>query len=208
MKYRVISHDYRNTGGNMMVSVFQIYLPTDNRTVFVNCGENTASMTTVDYVNNFDPDDYDQITIESVDFTEDIDHCGCPIIYEDIFRYCLFEWIKSDCKHYSYRMGIDYDWLPMSVQMMISDLQKDFVEDNQCGLFYTDGYHVFVPTPDGDDDELEIVVKHGSLNDTLAACLGRLTDKLEIDGTFMGPDDLQQLRKTIQDVYYYLYEQD
>lgn len=208
MKYRVISHNYRNTGGNMMVSVFQIYLPKDNRTVFVNCGEHSASMTTVDYINNFEPEDYDEITIESVDFGCDIDNSGCPVIYEDVFRYCMIEWLKSDCKHYQYRMGIAYDWLPMAVQMQISDFQKNFVLDEMDDLFYTDGFHVFVPTPDGDDDEIEIVSKHGTLNDTLAACLGRLTDKLEIDGTFMSPNDLEQLRKTIQDVYYYLYEQD
>lgn len=206
MKFKVISHDYRNTGGNTMVSVFQIYLIKDNRTVFVNCGENSASMTTVDYVNNFDPDDYDQITIESVDFTYGIG--DEPIIYESVFRYCLFEWLKSDCKHYHYRMGIHYDWLPMAIQMSIGDLQKDFVDDEHNGNYYTDGYHVFVPTPSDEDDEIEIVTKHGSLIDTLAACLGRLTDKLEIDRDHMGPDDLQQLQSTIQDVYYYLYEND
>lgn len=208
MKFKVISHDYRHTGGNMMVSVFQIYLIKDNRTVFVNCGENTASMTTVDYVNHFEPEDYDQITIESVDFSCDIDNYGTPVIYESVFRYCLFEWIKSDCKHYGYRTGIHYDWLPMAVQMSISDLQKDFVNDECNGTYYTDGYHVFIPTPDGDDDEIEIVTKHDSLINTLAACLGRLTDKLEVDRDHMGPDDLQQLQNTIQNVYYYLYEND
>lgn len=208
MKFKVISHDYRNTGGNMMVSVFQIYLIKDNRTVFVNCGERSASLTTVDYINNFEPEDYDEITLESVDFGSDIDNSGYPIVYEDVFRYCLFEWLKSDCKHYQYRMGIAYDWLPMSVQMVISDIQKNFVEDEMDGYYYTDGFTVFVPTPSGDDDEIEVVAKHSSLNDTLAACLGRLTDKLEIDWTYMSPDDLERLRKTIQDVYHYLYEQD
>lgn len=208
MKFKVISHDYRNTGGNMMVSVFQIYLIKDNRTVFVNCGERSACITTVDYINHFEPEDYDEITLESVDFGSDIDNSGYPVIYEDVFRYCLFEWLKSDCKHYQYRMGVAYDWLPMSVQMLISDIQKDFVEDEMDGYFYTDGFTVFVPTPDGDDDEIEIMAKHSSLNDTLAACLGRLTDKLEIDGVHMSPNDLQELRKTIQDVYHYLYEQD
>ena len=77
MKYRVISHDYRNTGGNMMVSVFQVYLIDQNRTIFVNCGEQSASLTTVDYVNNFDPDDYDEITILTVDFTEDYTAEAC-----------------------------------------------------------------------------------------------------------------------------------
>lgn len=206
MKFKVISHDYRNTGGNMMVSVFQIYLADQNRTVFVNCGEQSASMTTVDYVNHFDPDDYDEITIENVDFTEGISAEICT--YYDVFSYCLYEWLKSDCKHYHYRLGIHYCWLPAAVRMSISDLQKDFVEDEHNGNFYTDGYHVFVPTPSDEDDEIEIVTKHSSMHEVLAECLGRLTDKLEIDRDHMGPDDLQRLQKTIQDVYYYLYEQD
>lgn len=204
MKYRVISHDYRNTGGNMMVSVFQIYLVEQNRTVFVNCGENSASITTVDYVNNFEPDDYDEITIESVDFTEGMSAEICT--YYDVLSYCLYEWLKSDCKHYHYRMGVHYCWLPTAVRMQISTEQKDFVEDEQNGSFYTDGYNVYVPTPSDDDDEIPIVCKHKSLHDTLAACLGRLTDKLEVDQFHMESEDLRELRSTIQDVYHYLYE--
>lgn len=204
MKYRVISHDYRNTGGNTMVSVFQVYLADQNRTVFVNCGEHSASITTVDYVNKFDPDDYDQITVESVDFTEGLSAEVCA--YYDVFSYCLFEWLKSDCKHYRYTMGIHYCWVPEAVRVQISDFQKDFVEDELNGLFYTDGYNVFVPTPSGEDDEIPIVSKHKPLHDTLAACLGRLTDKLEVDQEYMTAEDLQELRRTIADVHYYLYE--
>ena len=203
MKYRVISHDYRNTGGNMMVSVFQVYLIDQNRTIFVNCGEQSASLTTVDYVNNFDPDDYDEITILTVDFTQDYTAEACE--YYDVIIHCLYEWIKSDCKHYQYRLGVDFHWLPSAVQMQISELQKDFVEDEMDGNFYTDGYYVYVPRPDDDEDRIPINLYHKSLNDTLAACLGRLTDKLEIDGVYMEGDDLLQLRQTIADVYYYLY---
>lgn len=204
MKYRIISHDYRNTGGNTMVSVFQVYLADQNRTVFVNCGEHSASMTTVDYVNNFDPDYYDQITVVSVDFTEDLSAEICT--YYDVFSHCLFEWLKSDCKHYRCTMGIHYCWVPAVVRMQISDFQKDFIEDELNDLFYTDGYNVFVPTPSGEDDEIPIVSKHKPLHDTLAACLGRLTDKLDVDQECMTAEDLQELRKTIADVYYYLHE--
>lgn len=203
MKFKVISHEYRNTGGNTMVSVFQIYLIDQNRTVFVNCGERSAYMTTVDYVNHFDPDDYDEITIEWVDFTQGMSAEICT--YYDVFSHCLYEWLKSDCKHYHYRMGIHYCWLPEAVRVQISTQQKDFVEDEMGGDFYTDGYYVYVPTPSDEDDEIPVVTKHKSLHDTLAACLGRLTDKLEIDGVHMAADDLHELRVTIADVHHYLY---
>lgn len=206
MKFKVISHDYRNTGGNMMVSVFQIYLVGHNRTVFVNCSEDSATMTTADYINNFDPDDFDEVVIETVDFTSGMSAEICT--YYDVFVHCLYEWLKSDCKHYGYRFAVDYKWLPTEVQVQISDVQRMFVEDELSNNYETDGYCVYVPTPDGDDDEILINAYHKPLRDTLAACLGRLTDTLNCNGEVMTQEDLRELRATIQDVSYYLYKND
>jgi len=46
MNYQVQSHDYTNTGGGCMVSTFQVWLPDENKTLFVHVNEYDVTLAT------------------------------------------------------------------------------------------------------------------------------------------------------------------
>ena len=210
MNYNVISHNYKNTGGYHMVSVFDVWLPDENRTVFVNVGEGYCTITTVNYImSGLEIDDFDKITVTTLDYTE-YDDCAVTNKYFKLCRYCLFEYLKKDCKYMNYTESLPFVWLLPIYQQQISAVERQFVKDEHGGCFYTDGYHVTVPTKDGERKVTEAIPQHKSLQQTLAACLHRLQSMYECNNEVMEVDDLNEvmdaedLLTTIEDVKYYM----
>ena len=174
MNYNVISHNYVNTGGHCMVSVFEVWLPDENRTVFVNVGEGYSTITTVNHImSDLEIDNFDKITVTTLNYTES-DDCTVTNKYFELSRYCLFEYLKKDCKYMGYIESLPFVWLLPVYQQQISDVERQFVKDEHGGCFDTDGYHVTVPTKDGEREVTEVITQHKSLQQTLAACLYRL----------------------------------
>lgn len=208
MNYNVISHNYENTGGHCMISVFEVWLPDENRTVFVNVGEEYCTITTVNHImSDLEIDDFDKITIATLNYKES-DDCTVTNEYFELCRYCLFEYLKKDCKYMGYTESLPFAWLLPVYQQQISDLERQFVED-ECGdCFDTDGYHVAVPTEDGEREVTEVIPQHKTLQQTLAACLYRLQSTYECNNEVMDADDLGDLLTTIEDVKYYMATED
>ena len=202
MNYKVMTHSYINSGGNCMVSVFEVWLPDENRTVYVNVGEGYSTITTVNYIeNDLDIDDYDAITIDVMVYH----YADTSSKYFELHRYCLFEYLKKDCKHMKYKESLPFCWLPSAYQNQISDEQQKYVSLEYCDEYMTDGYSVWMPTGRG-MYEIKIVcgLQHNSLQETLAACLDRLQSTYECNREAMDADDIGDLLTTIEDVKYYM----
>lgn len=203
MNYTIIHNDYVNTGGNTMVHVSEVWLKDENRTVFVYVGDEDVSMHTVDYIrNDIEVNDYDELLIEAANWKNGDFADVCT--YFDIFRECLFEYLKRDCKYFGYKASVPYVWLPFEYQLQITAEQKHYVEDELTGEFETDGVVVIVPLANGEEIELLKVTEHKPLVNVLSACLFRLQCVYERDHEFMDADDCGELLATIQDVVYYM----
>lgn len=204
MNYSVISHNYENTGGHCMISVFEVWLPDENRTVFVNVGEGYCTITTVNHImSDIEIDDFDKITVATLNYRE-VDDCIVTNDYFKLCRHCLFEHLKKDCKYCGYRESLPYEWLLPAFKVQVLLIERQFVEDECSGTFDTDGYHVWVPTPDGDREIFVKEPQRKSLQQTLAACLYRLQSTYECNSEVMDADDLGELLTTIDDVKYYM----
>lgn len=138
MNYQVQSHNYTNTGG-CMVSTFQVWLSDENKTLFVHVNEEGATLATCDYVNNYI--DYDERTqIENVRI-EGLDKANQ---YFELYRYCVLEYVKRDCKRYDYKMHLTYDMLPDNLQQEITTEYLKWHYENIGNTFETDGYDLFL----------------------------------------------------------------
>lgn len=204
MNYNVISHNYENTGGHCMISVFEVWLPDENRTVFVNVGEEYCTVTTVNHImSDLEIDDFDKITVATLNYKASSDSTVTNEYFE-LCRYCLFEYLKKDCKYMGYTESLPFVWLLLVYQQQISDLERQFTEGECGGYFDTDGYHVTVLTEDGEREITEVIPQHRTLQQTLAACLYRLQSTYECNSEVMDADDLGELLTTIEDVKYYM----
>jgi hypothetical protein len=148
MNYNVISHNYENAGGCCMISVFEVWLPDENRTVFVNVGEEYCTVTTVNHImSDLEIDDFDKITIATLSYRL-ADYRTVTNEYFELCRYCLFEYLKIDCKYRRYIEWLPFAWLLPVYQQQISNVERQFVENEFGDDFDTDGYCVFLPTED------------------------------------------------------------
>lgn len=208
MNYQIMNHEYLNTGGHCMVSVFEVWLPDENRTVFVNVGEGDCTITTVNHImNDIEIDDFDKITVAMLSYREP-DEYAVTNDYFELCRYCLFEYLKKDCMYGCYRESLPYEWLLPAFKVQVLLIERQFVEDECSGTFDTDGYHVWVPTPDGDRELSVKEPQRKSLQQTLVACLDRLQATYDCNNEFMDADDLSDLLTTIDDVKYYMTTED
>ena len=191
-----------------MVSVLEVWLPDENRTVFVNVGEGHCTITTVNHImSDIEIDDFDKITVAMLSYREP-DEYAVTNDYFELCRYCLFEYLKKDCMYGCYRESLPYEWLLPAFKVQVLLIERQFVEDECSGTFDTDGYHVWVPTPDGSRELSVKEPQRKSLQQTLAACLYRLQATYDCNNEFMDADDLSDLLTTIDDVKYYMTTED
>lgn len=137
MNYKVNDHSYNNTGGNCMVSTFQIYDIDNNRTLFVHVNEEGGTLATCDYINN-DIDYDDAMTIDNFnkdDLTKDNENF-------ELYRYCMIEYTKKDCKYFGNTASLPYDLLTDELQQQLTPHYRAWYEENIGGDYETDGYEV------------------------------------------------------------------
>ena len=139
MNYKVLSHDYTNTGGGCMVSTFQVWLEDENKTVFLHMNEEGGTLATCDYINHdieYDetmmPDNFSQETLE-------VTHK-----YFELYKYCQFEYFKKDCKRYGYKANLRFEMLPYEMQQQITPAYRAWHYEDIGDTFETDGYTLFL----------------------------------------------------------------
>ena len=208
MNYQIMNHEYLNTGGHCMVSVFDVWLKDENRQVWLYVGcETNAAICTVDYLRHDIPiDNYDDITVDSVDF-EDYSQIANSR-YRNLFVECIWEFWKKDCKDAHYYASVCREMIPVDVYSSLCKADVKYTLDT-IGYIATDGYNLYLENADGEEVTVSASVpQHKSLADTLAACLVRLQATYVCNHEVMDADDLGDLLTTIDDVKYYMTTED
>ena len=147
--YFVTDHQYINTGGNCMVSIFSVFDKQQNVTRFIILNEEGANYQTADTVSadlqdNWE-DDYDSFILW--DYTWDAITEQRLAIYPldkeliELVIDCRFEYLKKDCKYFNTTVNVTYDELP---QRLLSTISPEciawHIENEQ--FFITNGYVV------------------------------------------------------------------
>lgn len=132
----VLNYDYLNTGGNCMVGVFEVWLPERKQTVYVFVNEEGYTMSVVDYIRNyFEADDYGELMIECGDWGRVTGH----ETYFELYRYCLNEYTKSDCRYFKYTRQLPLHLLSDELLNQVTSDYKQWLDDNEYDLVETDG---------------------------------------------------------------------
>lgn len=170
--FKILNYEYMNTGGNCMVGIFTVWIPALKQTVYALTNELGCSLTTVDYISNeVDIEDYDEVTIDRCDF----DELQPNATYFELYRYCLNEYTKSECRYFGNTIAIPYHLLSDELQ---SEVHADYLvwcEENNNRCIPTDGEKIIVhpdydslfTDPHEDDEELQAVKEWRAWHDKL-----------------------------------------
>lgn len=152
-RFTITDHNYINTGGSTMVSVFAVYDHVDNATRWCIANEEGFWWQTADTITN--PDfslDNDELMKKVVIYCENWDALTTEPSWDQrqftdeewqLFKYCQFEYYKEDCKYFGtkYRLAIN-EVLPE----LLSELTEDYIRwaDAEGVGCLTDGYHLYM----------------------------------------------------------------
>jgi len=139
MKLQVTNHDYMNTGGGCMVSIFTIYDVQQNRTLYVLINEDGGALSTADYIST-DVEFADNMLIDSFS----IDNLKSTDNNFELFRDCFIEHVKKDCryKHTSYELR--FEQLPKELQQQLTPEYREWHEEHIGSYYETDGYKMIL----------------------------------------------------------------
>lgn len=170
-QFTVLNYDYVNTGGNTMVGVFEVWLPEEKRTVYALTNEEGCSLSVVDYIRNEIHDcEYDELLIETIDWNL----ISSEYEYYELYRYCLNEYTKSDCKYFGITRRFILPLLSDELKKQVTPEYLNWLHANSDGLIETDGYKIIVE-PDYEPDVVEedgmltLVKKFKEFHDSTAA---------------------------------------
>lgn len=139
--FKVLNYTYLNTGGNMMVGIFTVWLPEENRTVYALTNEEGCNLATVDYISNdLNIDDYDELIFDSCMFDTLYDTNK----YFELYCYCLNEYTKSDCRYFGCERSIPYHLLSDELQSKVDAGYLTWLDHNNNGCVPTDGVTIIV----------------------------------------------------------------
>lgn len=144
--FKVLNYEYLNTGGNTMVGIFEVWLPAMKKTVYAYVNEEGCSLSLVDYIRNeIELDDYDEVLIENVDWGR---LTGFEQYFE-LYRHCLNEYTKSDCRYFGYTRQIPFMLLSDELQAKVDKDYLLWCEVENGSQVETDGVSIIV-SPDYD----------------------------------------------------------
>lgn len=142
--FKILNYDYLNTGGNTMVGIFTVWLPALKQTVYVLTNEIGCSITAVDFISNeIDIEDYDEVTIDRCEFDSLCDNAT----HFELYRYCLNEYTKSDCRYFCHTYAWPYQLLSDELQANVTHDYLKWCNENNNGCIPTDGINI-VEHPD------------------------------------------------------------
>ena len=164
--FTVLNYEYLNTGGNTMVGIHEVWLPLEKKTVYAYTNEEGCTLSLVDYIRNeLDVDDYDEFIIDYCDWGRLTGH----ETYFELYRRCLNDYTKDDCKYFGITRGISYHLLSDELQREVDPSYLQWIETENGGLVETDGKSVKVDTSYAPaDDLLASIIKFKQWHDTIA----------------------------------------
>ena len=169
--YTILNYEYLNTGGNCMVGISEVWLPEKMQTVYVYVNEEGYTMSAVDYIRNeLEIDDYDALTIEADDWGRTTGH----ETYFNLYRHCLNEYIKDDCRYFKYTTQLPLHLLSDELQKQITADYALWLEANEYDTVETDGVKIVISPyyEIASDDEklLNTVRAFQQWHDSIACC--------------------------------------
>lgn len=169
--FKVLNYDYLNTGGNTMVGIFEVWLPERMQTVYVYVNEEGYTMSVVDYIRNvLEINDYEELMIECGDWGRITGHEA----YFELYRHCLNEYTKSDCRYFKYKRQLPHYLLSDELQSQITEDYKLWMDANEYDMFETDGEKIimseYYEPIIGDDKIIATVKNFQRWHDSIAAC--------------------------------------
>ena len=169
MKFKVLSFQYLNTGGNTMVGIFDVWLPEENRVVYALANEEGCSLSVVDYISNdLEVDDYSEFIFDYCDYGRLTGHEK----YFELYRLCLNEFLYKDCKYFGYTRDVPWHLLSDALQAQITDDYFRYLETERDLMVTTNGKDIIVDPdyeePADEDNELEQIKEFKRWHDTIA----------------------------------------
>lgn len=132
MKFKIIRHTYENTGGGTMVGFDEVWLPEEDRTIFVRTNEMGSSFWTVDaYAGELD--DKEPFALVELDGGKWLEHR-----YFKLAKACMHRYVVDEGHAF-----LPYAWLPDEVQLQVSPHYYVWCEANG-ELYETDGHHLII----------------------------------------------------------------
>lgn len=154
-RFTVVDHNYLNTGGNMMVSIFAVYDRTAKSMRYMIANDEGFNWQTADTVTN---DELHELMDTDKRFADAVvlgnyiwEHLTSepapldPCFSEDefeLFKYCQFEFYKRYCADFDIKMSVAAHQLPNNLYEQLTDECIKWHDDN-CENFMTDGHSVY-----------------------------------------------------------------
>lgn len=164
-KYLVTDHNYLNTGGGCMVSIFTVYNHKEKITRYVIANEEGFNVQAVDTVSgefgDFDADLLKDIILECHDWSAlTCEPAPWDMLFEDeewkLYKYCQFEFYKRDCQRFKTKVDIPLEWLPPELFDKLTGTQRGWLRANHENV-KTDGNNVWMP--EAFDDYMEDIIQ-------------------------------------------------
>lgn len=142
VKFQVVSYQYLNTGGNIMVGIHEVWLPEELKTVYCFTNEEGCTISPVDYIRN-DFDDIGNLPLEDYDWGRVTGHEK----YFELLRRCFNDYTKDDCKYFGLTRRVPYHMLSDELQSKVDVDYLVWNEANSDGCMETNGVDI-VEDPD------------------------------------------------------------
>jgi hypothetical protein len=118
-KFEIRSQEYGNTGGQCMVATVEFYLPDLEKSVWVNCNDESVVITSADYTWNRDKseswDRYEDVCLYSASFQQDIPEEAEPWL--PMIHKALEYTIEQETAYFKeHAFSLPLAWLPESIR--------------------------------------------------------------------------------------------
>lgn len=173
MEFKIVDFSYENTGGYCMVGFAQVWLPAENRTIFVNVNGEGCTFWPVDAFHG----EIDDVT--SFADISAMDNSGVDNYYFEVARECMRLFLYHDGP-----VELPYAWLPDAVKLQVTeDYTKWLLENYGIGdpMYEADDTHLYL-----DEDYLELVsVQNRKVAAEKAAAVCAASEKLGVINAFL-----------------------
>lgn len=136
MEFKILDFMYENTGGHCMVGFAQVWLPEENRTVFVNVNGEGCSFWPVDAFHG----EIDDVT--SFADISAMDSSGVDDKYFEVARECMRLFL-----HHDGPVELPYAWLPEAVKVQITEEYTEWLQENyycEEPMYEVDDVHLYL----------------------------------------------------------------
>lgn len=198
-RFDVRNYEYMNTGGNTMVGIHDVWLPDENKMVYVFTNEEGCTISPVDYIReDFEPYQFDDLQTEDYDW-------GRVTGYEkrfELLRACFNAYTEDDCRYFGITRRVPYYLLSDALQKKVDADYLVWSEAVSDGLVETNGREVIIE-PDYNpqlesertDEWLQEIKDYQQWHDNL---VNKNTTDEELDKLYMEEYTLTIAGKTIK----------